>query len=359
MELSKGPIKGAQKIALYGVEGIGKTYFASRFPRPLFIDTEGSTRYLDVVRTTPPSTWDTLMSQVKETRDMHFNEFDTLVIDTIDWAERLCMSHLCNKHKKGGMEDWAYGKGYIYLAEEIGRLLTLLEEVAKKGVNVVLVAHAAMRKFEQPDEMGSYDRWELKLQKKVSPLIKEWADMVLFANYKTFVVINEDKKAKAQGGKRVIYTTHHPCWDAKNRHDLLDVIPLDFDEIKHCIPARTEIPIANPAPEPEPEPDTFTESKLPDEQLWDDLVKETRIDDTPAPRRPRKGKNDGLINELQKLMTLDAVTDDEVRRAVASRGYYEESMPMANYDKEFVQTVLIGAWDQVLGMIKENRETPF
>ena len=28
------------------------------------------------------------------------------------------------------------------------------------GIHVVLTAHAMMRKFEQPDEMGAYDRWE-------------------------------------------------------------------------------------------------------------------------------------------------------------------------------------------------------
>ena len=60
-----------------------------------------------------------------------------------------------------------------------------------------------MRKFEQPDELGAYDRWELKLGKKtssqISPLVKEWADMVLFANYKTYAVaVDKDgKKFKA------------------------------------------------------------------------------------------------------------------------------------------------------------------
>ena len=69
--------------------------------------------------------------------------------------------------------------------------------------------------------MGSYDRWELKLGKKtnsqISPLVKEWADTVLFANYKTYAVAVDDKgkKFKAQGGERVMYTTHHTCWDAK------------------------------------------------------------------------------------------------------------------------------------------------
>ena len=93
-----------------------------------------------------------------------------------------------------------------------------------------------MRKFEQPDELGAYDRYELKLGKKTSsqtsPLVKEWADAVLFANYKTFAVMADDKgkKFKAQGGMRTMYTEHHPCWDAKNRWGLKPEVPFDFAE---------------------------------------------------------------------------------------------------------------------------------
>ena len=81
---------------------------------------------------------------------------------------------------------------------------------------MVLTAHAQIRKFEQPDELGAYDRWELKLGKKTSsqtsPLIKEWADMLLFANYKTFSVAVDDKgkKRKAQGGEQG-YVYLAPC----------------------------------------------------------------------------------------------------------------------------------------------------
>ena len=57
-----------------------------------------------------------------------------------------------------------------------------------------------MRKFEQPDELGAYDRWELKLDKNTAPLVKEWADMVLFANYKT-VVVNVDGQGALKGKK--------------------------------------------------------------------------------------------------------------------------------------------------------------
>ena len=83
------------------------------------------------------------------------------------------------------------------------------------GINVVLTAHMQMRKFELPNEGGSFDRYELKLGKKTSsqtaPLVKEWADMLLFANYKTIVIAQDKdgKKCKAAGGERVMYTTHH------------------------------------------------------------------------------------------------------------------------------------------------------
>ncbi len=116
---------------------------------------------------------------------------------------------------------------------------------------MVLTAHAKMRKFEQPDEMGAYDRWEMKLSKGVAPMVKEWADMVLFCNYKTMVVNVDGQgaqkgKNKAQGGRRVMHTTHHSCWDAKNRYGLPDEVPFEYDSIRHII----EITVAgNPVSE--------------------------------------------------------------------------------------------------------------
>ena len=47
------------------------------------------------------------------------------------------------------------------------------------------------------------------------------------------VMTSETKKKKAQGGKRVMYTTHHPAWDAKNRHGLPDELPMEYAAIAH------------------------------------------------------------------------------------------------------------------------------
>ena len=49
------------------------------------------------------------------------------------------------------------------MGEEFARLLGAFDTVLASGIHVVITAHAKMRKFEQPDEMGAYDRWEMKL----------------------------------------------------------------------------------------------------------------------------------------------------------------------------------------------------
>lgn len=265
--ITRGKQKQAQKVVLYGPEGIGKSTFAAQFPDPLFLDTEGSTKALDVARLPRPTSWPMLgqeLNFVKESRPCR-----TLIIDTIDWAEQLCIEFICSKHGKQGIEDFGYGNGYVYAKEELGKLLNRLEELIERNIHVVLTAHAQIRKFEQPDEMGAYDRYELKLGKKTgsqtSPLVKEWADMVLFANYKTQSVAVDKKgqKHKAQGGRRVMYTAHHPCWDAKNRHGLAEELPFEYGAIAHCIAdfgsSLQQTPQAlDPAPAPAKPPELQT-----------------------------------------------------------------------------------------------------
>lgn len=262
------------KVVLYGPEGIGKSTFAAAFPKPIFIDTEDSTGTMAVDRLQKPSSWTMLMEQVRYIRD-HGQAlgYRTLVIDTLDWAERLCMDHLMTINKWGSIEDPGYGKGYTVLGEEWGRFLNLLTEVSNGGMTVVCTAHAMMRKFEQPDEMGAYDRWELKLQKKCSPLVKEWSDLLLFANYKTTVLTDsKTKKSKAYGGERVMYTSHHPAWDAKNRiTGMPEELPLDYQAIAAVIegvPAEPKPTVEQAAPPaampPEPEPPAAVPDAIPE-----------------------------------------------------------------------------------------------
>ena len=372
LKINSGKQGGALKVVIYGPEGIGKSTLAAHFPRPVFIDTEGSTRHMDVSRTEKPSSWTMLMGQVKDIRD-NPALCGTLVIDTADWAEQLCIAAICADKKLSGIEDMGYGKGYVYLAEEFGRLLNLLEEVVDRGVNVVLTAHAMMRKFEQPDEMGAYDRWELKLQKKTSALVKEWSDLLLFANYKTMSVATDEKgkKFKAQGGRRVIYTSHHPCWDAKNRLGLPEELPLDFSALAQYIStvAAPSAPVpppqapsapppppaqaATPAPAPAP-----AGTSAPKQLAPPPPIPEPAPSPTPVPRKDdaKPQDNAGALKALRDLMTAHGVEDSEVQAAFAARGYFPLQTPLENLPADFIQGVLVGAWEQVYDWIKANSQ---
>lgn len=381
MKIIRGKQPGAKKVVIYGPEGIGKSTFASKFPDPLFIDTEGSTKEMDVARTEKPTSWTMLQSQIDEVIKTPAL-CRTLVVDTLDWAEQLCIQHICDKHDKSGIESFGYGNGYVYVKEEFGRFLNKLEDVISVGINVVLTAHAQLRKFEQPDEMGSYDRWELKLGKKTasqtSPLVKEWSDLLLFANYKTFVVAVDDKgkKHKAQGGKRVMYTTHHSCWDAKNRYGLADELPLEYEQIAQIIEpghsSQKEKPV-QAAVSNKNNKGLSASKPIADERPGSDFMKypEDMDEEVPYPpdEEPKENPPDPLPDTsvfkvssrvpkpLRDLMEDKLVSEEEIRKVVAQRGYYPESTAIERYDPAFISGVLVGAWDQVYGMIRKLRES--
>ena len=271
--------------------------------------------------------------------------YKTIVIDTADWAERLCEEAVCHKYGKTGIEDFGYGKGYTYVKEEFGRLLDGLSDLIEAGLNVVLTAHSIIRKFELPEETGAYDRYELKLGNKAgnqcAALAKEWADMVLFANYRQMVITSKDGKRKIQGGERVMYTLHNPCWDAKNRHGLPEELPFDFDAIRHCIPCGST-----------PEPATPQPKKQPPKEA------------TPAPpeepaKDTQKQLNPGIPKELADLMVANNVTEGDIQRAVAHKGYFPEDMPVREYPSDFVAGCLVAAFPQMLEVIKNLNDVPF
>lgn len=314
LNITKGKIDRAQKVVIFGPEGIGKTSLAAQFPDPLIVDTEGGTSHMDVRRIDKPQSWEELLAIVREVAATP-GICRTLVIDTADWAEQLITSYLCTKYKQNSIESFGYGKGFTYMGEEFSRLLFACDQVIAAGIHVVFTAHAKMRKFEQPDEMGAYDRWEMKLSKQVAPLLKEWCDHLFFCNYQTYVVTSENDTKKAQGGKRVMYTTHHPAWDAKTRAKLPDIIDLDYKNIaqifesKAAAAAETKVPTRDAAP----------------------------------------------IDKLRQLMAAANITDADVQKVVAAKGHYPIDTPIESYGDKFLNGWVLKHWPQILKLIDANR----
>ena len=192
------------------------------------------------------------------------------------------------------------------------KLLTKLTEV---GINPVIIAHGKPRKFELPDEQGQFDRYETKLTRQVAPLIKEWCDMLLFCNYKTFVVTTENNSKKAQGGKRVMYTSHNPCWDAKNRFNLPDELDLDFKSIAH---------------------------------LFEDV---SSAENTQKQAKAGK-KTDDLIAKVKKLVAEAGITEGQLEQVVVAKGHYPEGTILEEYQPDFITRWVIPNFKKIVETIK-------
>jgi hypothetical protein len=218
------------RCLLYGVEGVGKSTFAASAPSPILVGAEDGTDHLDVPRFPTPTTWTEVLDAIRALTTQE-HTYRTLVIDTVDWVEPLCWEFVCNRDGVENIEAYGYGKGYVTALDEWRKLLSALERAREKGMHVILLAHSWIKPFKNP-EGSDYDRWELKLHAKAAGLLKEWCDVVLFANHETFA--EKDSRTKrvkgVSTGARVIYTSRTAAFDAKNRYDLPEQMPLDWEE---------------------------------------------------------------------------------------------------------------------------------
>jgi hypothetical protein len=248
MKITKGKQQRAQRVVIYGVESVGKSTFAAKFPNPLFLDIEQGTSHLDVDRCEINS-WKQLTDALAEAKA---TDYKTIVVDSADWAERLCVEDLLASTKKTSVEDFGFGKGWVMVAERMSRMLSSIDQLIDAGKNVVMIAHSKIVRFEAPDALAAYDRYELKLSKQSSPLLKEFADELWFLRFKTKVSTTDSGKGKGIGGKeRILLTTHSAAYDAKTRSGLAEELPLEWASVAHLFETKAQAVVAPTATPPE------------------------------------------------------------------------------------------------------------
>lgn len=321
MQIVKGKQQAPIRAVAYGPEGIGKSTFASKWPAPLFVDVENGTNQLEVDRVQPTS-WAAVEQAVGELTS-NANGYRTIVFDTADRLETMLSAKVCAEKNVGSIEDFGYGKGFVFLEEALKRFLDQVTRMqTATGCHVLFLGHAQMRKQELPNEQGAFDRWELKLSKKNCPALKEWADLVLFQNYKTIVVDNDGKK-KAQGGKRVMYTTHHPCWDAKNRFGLPDECPLDFEPIAEIVKT----------------PGTAT---TPPAAAKEECPADLKPVEKSAESTPEDPEKNTLLKQLAELMTNSKTSKEDLGAELARKGVVPADMNPRDYNVATLKRVVAG-----------------
>ena len=242
-------IKGRQykprKTLLYGTEGIGKSTFMAQWPDTVFISTEDGLADIDCVRYPEARSYSDVYDALMElyTSDSPFKH---VAIDSGEGLERLIHAKVCDdgdeKGKRESIEEFGFGRGYKFALKHWETILKGMDALNGKGMHISLICHAEVSRFNNP-EGDDYDRYSLRLHKASSALVKEWATEVLFGSYET-IVRKDDVgfgKTKARGvgnGNRIVKTTARPAFDAKNRLQLPDEMPLDFEIYKQYL--RTE-----------------------------------------------------------------------------------------------------------------------
>jgi hypothetical protein len=236
--IRKGKALLAPRVLLYGVHGIGKSTFGAKAPNPIFIQTEDGLGTIDTA-SFPLATSSAQVYSAVETLAREDHEFQTCVLDSLDWLETIMVREIEAEFDDKAL---AYGKGTVILVDRMTRFLETLNTLRNvRGMSVVLLAHSQAKRFDSP-ETEPYDRYMPKLQEKVSGKAQEWADAVLFANYKTLIKKDDVgfNKTQARGvstGERLIHTQETAAFLAKNRYSLPPALPLSWDAFQNAIAA--------------------------------------------------------------------------------------------------------------------------
>ena len=241
------------RLVIYGTAGVGKTTWASKMGEPIAILTEDGLGTLEMPHFPICKEWDReatskddknigvkqrLLELLKEDHDR-----ETLVLDSVDWLERLIHDHTCRVNGWKSMESVGFGKSYKEALVHWREFITLTNELREqKNMVICMICHSDVRPFADP-ESETYDQYVLKLNKGASNLIQENADAILFLTYKKGTVKTQGKggeNVKVVQGDRVIYAEQSSSFLAKNRYQLPKELPFDWKEIRGMIIANSK-----------------------------------------------------------------------------------------------------------------------
>jgi hypothetical protein len=241
-KIQKGRLRFPLRFVIYGPEGVGKSTLAAASPNPIWLDIEDGSSRLNVARYQfrddasghVPNNYAEVISAIDDL-GMNDHPFETLVIDTADRLESLIWKFMMERDKKTSIEDYGFGKGFNLAVDEWRALCVRLDRLRSvRRMSVILLAHAQIRTFKNPDG-EDYDRYNLRINEKAGGFLKEWSDVAGFACFEEGAAKQiGDKNGRPKGfstGRRLLKVARTAAFDAKSRIDL---------------PAEVEMDLANP-----------------------------------------------------------------------------------------------------------------
>jgi hypothetical protein len=228
------------RTLIYGPHKIGKSTFASGKNKSIFIQTEDGLDNIDAKSFPLCKSWDDVLGCVASLYNEK-HDFQAVVLDSADWAEKLCHEAVAKEHNVSGIELIGYGKGYSFSADKFNELLQGFNALRlEKNMDIIILCHSEIKRFDDP-MTDSYDRYQIKLHKTVGKMIQEWSDVIGFCQQEMATKIEKSKGFKDDRvipvdlGTRVLKLAGTASFDAGNRFDLPASIPLVWSEYEQAL----------------------------------------------------------------------------------------------------------------------------